>query len=144
MKRKFNFNNWLKDRDAALFSFDIDKITSYCIKYGAPISPRDTPNREKIILGGAAKAVLQIKTAPEEVKAKARQILDEYKFSYDDLFASNTALPSFHLPYSDIHGNSFDLVSVDFCRISHIDLQPFFARCVFDAVLVPFFDNQRI
>lgn len=83
MKQKLNFNAWLKDRDEALFSFDIDKITSYCIKYGSPIPPRDMPNREKIILGGAAKAVLQIRTAPEEVKARARQILDEYNFSYD-------------------------------------------------------------
>lgn len=83
MKQKLNLNAWLKDRDEALFSLDVEKITSYCIKYGLLMPPDGFPNREKIILGGAAKAVLQIKTALEEVKARARQILDEYKFSYD-------------------------------------------------------------
>lgn len=83
MKQKFNFNSWLKDRDTALFSFDIEKMTAYCRKYGLPMPPYDHPDREKIIRGGMAKAVLQIRTAPEEVRAKARQLLDEYNFSYD-------------------------------------------------------------
>ena len=83
MKQKLNFNAWLKDRDEALFSLDVEKMTAYSKKYGLPMPPDSLPNREKIILGGMAKAVLQIRAAPEEVKARARRILDRYGFTYD-------------------------------------------------------------
>ena len=70
-----------KEQRDALFSFDEEKITAYCRKYGAEIPPKDHPNYEKIFWGGVAKAVLQLPDVPATVEKRARDILALYGFS---------------------------------------------------------------
>lgn len=74
----FQFQNFIKERDEALFSFDRKKIIRYYRKYGVPI-----PEDPRVFWGSAAKAVLGIVNAPEEARARAKAVLGELGWSYD-------------------------------------------------------------
>lgn len=64
---------FVKDRDAALFSFDEERIRAYMRKYGVPI-----PNNLIVFWGGVCKAICGIVNAPEQAKEKARAWLKEH------------------------------------------------------------------
>lgn len=67
---------FIKERNAALFSFDEERIRAYMRKYGAPI-----PNNPKVFWGGVCKAVCAITNAPEQAKEKARAWLKEHNMT---------------------------------------------------------------
>lgn len=75
---KFDLAECIKDRNDALFSFDMQKILTYFVKYDIQL-PEDT----RVFWGSVAKAVLGITNAPEEAKVRARKILDELGMSYE-------------------------------------------------------------
>ena len=70
-----------KERREALLSFDEDKITAYCKKYGAEVPPKEHPNYDKIFWGGVAKAVLQLGDISASAEQRARDILKLYGFA---------------------------------------------------------------
>ena len=75
---KFDLEECIKDRNDALFSFDMQKILTYFVKYDIQL-----PEDPRVFWGSVAKAVLGITNAPEEAKVRARKILDELGMSYE-------------------------------------------------------------
>lgn len=69
---------FVKERDKALLSMDVEKIRSYAKKYDIPC-----PKDEKVVLAGAAKAILQINSASDEQKSKAGRWLLDNGFTLD-------------------------------------------------------------
>lgn len=65
-----------EDRDKALFSFDRDQIEAYAKKYGV-----DAPKDDRVFWGGVSMAILNIEYAPEDVKKKAADKLEEMGMS---------------------------------------------------------------
>jgi len=64
MDQKEYFKQFIKDRNEALFSFDKDTIMAYMKKYHVP----DMPDDDRVFWGAVAKAVVNIKDAPEDYK----------------------------------------------------------------------------
>lgn len=71
-------NEFVRRRNEAFFSFDKEKILSYCDDYGISLPSHSSD----VFWGAVAKAVLNIVDAPEEAKEKARNILDRLGWSY--------------------------------------------------------------
>lgn len=78
-------NQFVKDRNEALFSFDKEKIIAYFRKYDIPnpydVYPQGFKFTDKVFWGAVAKSVCHITDAPKEALEKARQILKEYGWS---------------------------------------------------------------
>ena len=75
---KYDLEECIKDRNDALFSFDMQKILTYFVKYDIQL-----PEDPRVFWGSVAKAVLGITNAPEEAKVRAKKILDELGMSYE-------------------------------------------------------------
>ncbi|MDE7389521.1 MAG: hypothetical protein K2M82_01055 [Lachnospiraceae bacterium] len=65
-------NNFVKERNEALFSLDERKIRAYAKKYGIKL-----PTTEKGFWGGVYKAICNIPDAPPDLKQKAKEWLDD-------------------------------------------------------------------
>lgn len=65
-------NDFVKERDEALFSLDERKIRAYAEKYGVRLS-----NEPKVFWGSVYKAIYNIIDAPTELKQKAKEWLDK-------------------------------------------------------------------
>jgi len=74
----FNIEQFVADRNEALFSFDWRKIVVYSVKYDI-----DLPEDPRVFWGSVAKAVLGITNAPEEARTMAKKILDRLGMSYE-------------------------------------------------------------
>lgn len=74
---------YVKERDAAMLSFDLEKIKAWQRKWTAKgmLDPKMLGFADEGIMGGAMKAVLQIQSASAEDKARARQWLAEHGMS---------------------------------------------------------------
>ena len=72
-----------KERDAAMLSFDLEKIKAWQKKWTelGVLRPIMLSFSDEGIMGGAMKAVLQIQAASAEDKARARQWLKEHGMS---------------------------------------------------------------
>lgn len=71
-----NIDEFIKERNSAMLSFDRQKIEEYMRKYHL-----DIPEQEGIFWVNAARAVLAIKDLPAEAAHKARAILKKYRRS---------------------------------------------------------------
>lgn len=71
-----DINEYINERDAALLSFDRQKIEEYMRKYHLDIS-----EQESVFWSNIARAILTMKNAPESAKTKAREILTKYRRS---------------------------------------------------------------
>ena len=74
---------YVKERDAAMLSFDLEKIKAWQRRWTEKgvLSPHMLDFDDEGIMGGAMKAVLQIQTASDEDKARARHWLAEHGMS---------------------------------------------------------------
>lgn len=70
-----SIEQFVRERNEALFSFDEKKIRAYCKKYGAP-----GPDDPIVFRAGVCKAICAIKNAPRDVREKARRWLKENNF----------------------------------------------------------------
>lgn len=70
--------NFVKERNDALFSLDRGKIEAYLIKYGEGELAHTT---DMLFWASVYKAICGIKGAPTDVVAKARAWLSAYGFS---------------------------------------------------------------
>lgn len=68
-------NDFVKERNEALFSLDKDRIISYCNKYHVEIEAN-----EKIFWAGVHKAILAIRSATQEQKDNSKKWLLEHGF----------------------------------------------------------------
>ena len=75
MNARFNPEEFVKERNEALFSLDEKKIRAYAKKYCAPL-----PENPKAFWGAVYKSIYNITNAPSEVKAKAKAWLKEHGF----------------------------------------------------------------
>lgn len=71
----FDMDEFLKERNEALFSLDKDKIVAYCKKYDVPI-----PEDETVFWAGIHKAILGLTDAPLEIKFGSVKWLREHGF----------------------------------------------------------------
>lgn len=69
-------NDFVKERNEALFSLDEDKIKAYFKKYDIPI-----PEDEIVFWGGVYKCICNIKESPKELRYKALGWLIEHGMS---------------------------------------------------------------
>lgn len=69
-------NDFVKERDEALFSLDEKKIRAYAKKYGAKL-----PTTEKGFWGAVYKSIYNINDAPIELKMKAKKWLEKNRMS---------------------------------------------------------------
>lgn len=63
---------FVKERNEALFSFDKAKIIAYCKKYGVHF-----PENDVLFWAGVCKAICNITNAPENVRKRASDWLNE-------------------------------------------------------------------
>lgn len=69
-------NNFVKERDEALFSLDERKIRAYAEKYSVRLS-----NEPEAFWGSVYKAIYNIIDAPTELRQKAKEWLEENRMS---------------------------------------------------------------
>ena len=78
MNARFNPEEFVKERNEALFSLDRKKIEAYMKKYCVP-----EPHSERIFWAMVYKAIWNIVDVPPEVKVKAKAWLKEHGFKED-------------------------------------------------------------
>ena len=74
-KAGLKMSDFVKERNAALFSLDEQKIRQYSEKYGGHI-----PENKEVFWAGVYKAILAITDAPDDLKALAGTWLDSHGF----------------------------------------------------------------
>lgn len=77
----FDVQEFLRERDEALLSLDKEKIIAYCRKYGVQLE-RFSDNDE-VFWRAVHKAICNITTMPEEVRARSEKWLYEHGSSPD-------------------------------------------------------------
>ena len=70
-----NIEEFVKERNEAMFSLEKEKIVSYCKKYDVTI-----PENEQVFLAGVYKSILAIENSPEHLRQKAIEYLDGHGF----------------------------------------------------------------
>ena len=65
-------NDFVKERNEALFSLDEQRIRAYADKYGVKV-----PEKPIVFWASVYKAIYNITNAPTELKQKAKEWLDE-------------------------------------------------------------------
>lgn len=81
-------SQYVRDRNAALFSLDKNKILRFCRHYGITL-----PAAEDVFWAAVFKSILHITDAPENLKAQAREWLKENGFKealHADIFERNS------------------------------------------------------
>ena len=70
-------DDFVSDRNAAIFSFDRYKIETFCRKWDI-----DIPDCDYVFWLGICESILMVPDAPEEAKRKAREWIDAHKGVY--------------------------------------------------------------
>lgn len=70
-----DMQEFLRDRNEALFSLDEKKIRKYCQKYGVVM-----PENERVFWAGVYKSILAIPDSPSHLRRKAENWLDSHGF----------------------------------------------------------------
>ena len=76
MDQKEYFKQFIKDRNEALFSFDKERILAFIDKYHLP----GYLDNDRVFWGAVAKAVVNIKDAPEDAVKRAETLLKNLGF----------------------------------------------------------------
>lgn len=76
MSKRTQIEQFVKERNEALFSLDEKKIKAYLTKLGVPI-----PENEQVFWGGIYKSICNITNAPADVVEIARERLKEMGWS---------------------------------------------------------------
>ncbi|MDD6490281.1 MAG: hypothetical protein PUG48_10845 [Clostridia bacterium] len=72
MNARFNPEEFVKERNEALFSLDEEKIRAYAKKYCVSL-----PENPKVFWGAVYKSIYNVTDAPQELKDKAKAWLEE-------------------------------------------------------------------
>jgi hypothetical protein len=70
-----NLEQYVKERDKALLSFDIKKVKKLCRKWEIVM-----PDNDVVLYAGMMKAICDLKKATPEEKARAQEWLTKNKF----------------------------------------------------------------
>jgi hypothetical protein len=70
-----NLEQYVKERDKALLSFDIEKVKKLCRKWEIVM-----PDNDVVLYAGMMKAICDLKKATPEEKARAQEWLTKNKF----------------------------------------------------------------
>ena len=73
-----DIQQFLKERDEAMFSLDKSKILAYCQKYQVPL-----PKSELAFWAGVHKCIYSVRTATPEQKENSKQWLLQHGFSLE-------------------------------------------------------------
>lgn len=73
-----DIQQFIKERDEAMFSLDKSKILAYCQKYQVPL-----PKSELAFWAGVHKCIYSVRTATPEQKENSKQWLLQHGFSLE-------------------------------------------------------------
>lgn len=79
-KALWQMKSFVQERNMALFSLDKERILAYLKKYQGDIEEESRPENDEIFWASIYKAILQITSAPPELRDKSERWLREHGY----------------------------------------------------------------